>query len=399
MQPLWYPSPTGLCTLGSSAYLIGPDTKAQLDSSRDPESPAAGECVSIMSRSDLLIGPRICKNARVSLLIAFAFIAVVFLIVAGLVGLVIRLTGRRGRTRAVFKWCGLTYLVGAPAIVFIGFPILMANQLTSGIGTRGFDRALTETPESYGCSFEEVTFPSRDGLDLSGWWMAAREDRPVFVITHGLFRDRKEVSERGCRLNQEGFGTLVFDLRHHGRSGGEKTSLGYMERLDVLGAYDFVRADSSVGVIVMGVSMGATASILALPEVGPDLIGAVADSPFLSLKETIDRHAGLLLGIPAFPFSNFFRWELTRLNAFDGDKLDCRLVFESGSSVPILLVYGEADRRMPRETAEAIMEAIPHSHKELSFFPDASHGAAWRTDPDRYLELILRFVKTLTESR
>ena len=329
------------------------------------------------------------------LLIPFAFIAVVFLVVAGLVGLVIRLTGRRGRTRAVFKWCGLTYLVGAPALVFIGLPILMANQLT-GFGTRGFDLDLSETPESYGCAFEEVTFLSRDALDLSGWWMPGREDRPVFVITHGLFRDRKEVSERGCRLNQEGFGTLVFDLRHHGGSEGEKTSLGYMERLDVLGAYDFVRADSSVGVIVMGVSMGATASILALPEVGPDLIGAVADSPFLSLKETVDRHVGML-GVPAFPFSNFFRWELTRLNGFDGDKLDCRLVFESGSPVPILLVYGEADQRMPRETAEAIMEAIPHSNKELSFFPEATHGAAWRTDPDRYLELVLQFVKTLTE--
>ncbi len=332
------------------------------------------------------------------LLVAFTVIAVVFLIVAGLIGLVIRLTGRRGRTKKVFKWCALTYVLVAPTIIFFGFPILMANQVT-GFGTRGFDLELTDTPESYGCAFEDVSFFSRDGLHLSGWWMPGREDRPIFVITHGLFRDRKEVSERGCRLNQEGFGTLVFDLRQHGRSEGNKTSLGYMERMDVLGAYDFIRADSSVGVILMGVSMGATACILALPEAGPDLIGAVADSPFLSLKETVDQHARLLLGIPAFPFSNFFRWELTRLNGYDGDQLDCRLGFESAAAVPILLVYGEADQRMPRATAEAVLEAIPHSNKEISFFPEARHGAAWRTDPDRYLELILEFVKNRTEGR
>ena len=172
-----------------------------------------------------------------------------------------------------------------------------------------------------------------------------------------------------------------------------------MERLDVLGAYDFVRADSSAGVILMGVSMGATACILALPEAGPDVLGTVADSPFLSLKETVDQHARLLLGIPAFPFSNFFRWELTRLNGYDGDKLDCRLSFESETPVPILLIHGEADQRMPRETAEAVLEAISHADKEISFFPEASHGAAWRTDPDRYLELVLQFVKNRTEGR
>ena len=83
------------------------------------------------------------------LLIAFTFIAVLFLIVAGLVGLVIRLAGRRGRTKTVFKWCALTYLVGAPTLVFVGFPIRMALVHESELARNEPDSQVHHLPRAY----------------------------------------------------------------------------------------------------------------------------------------------------------------------------------------------------------------------------------------------------------
>ncbi|MDH4137348.1 MAG: hypothetical protein OEW09_11640, partial [Anaerolineae bacterium] len=40
-------------------------------------------------------------------------------------------------------------------------------------------------PAQYGLAYEEVTFPSRDGLTLRGWFIPAPEARGTVVFCHG----------------------------------------------------------------------------------------------------------------------------------------------------------------------------------------------------------------------
>ncbi len=318
-------------------------------------------------------------------------LAVLFLVIGFLcwLGLWIFRVRRVGRT--VFKWTAVAFLIAAPTVLFVGLPLL-ASSLIANSGTRPMDLRLDLDPATFGCSFEEVTFPSRDGVSLSGWWMEGEPGLPAFALTHGLFRDRKEVVERACRLNQLGFGALALDLRRHGKSGGKSVSMGYLERLDVLGASDWLKGKSGTGIVPLGVSMGASATLEAGPEFGPEVVAIVADSPFLSLRETVDRHVGLFVGLPAFPFANVFIWNLTRINGFQADQLNAAEAVARMRPIPTLLIYGADDNRMPAATAEAVFQAIPHAKKELVFFEGAGHGAAWRSDPDRYLRVIVDFL-------
>lgn len=324
-------------------------------------------------------------------LVFSGLLAALFLILGLLVWGVSRIFTRRLRLLRTLKWVLVSYLVFLPLSVFVGFPLLAA-YLIAFSGTRPMDRELAIDPSSFGCSFEPVTFPSRDGLDLQGWWMPGQADQPLFVLGHGLFRDRKEVVERACRLNQLGYGTLVYDSRRHGASPGPAVSLGYLERLDVLGAYDFASRHESAGVVILGVSMSATASLLALPELREGVVAVIADSPFASLEETVERHVWLFLGLPSFPFVPVFDWYLGHLAGFAPGRLDTREAVRHDHGVPILLIYGGDDQRMPAETARAIFEAIPIPRKDLVFFPGAGHARAWNTDPQRYLQVIREFI-------
>ncbi len=307
-----------------------------------------------------------------------------------LVWVVLRLF-RIKKGRKTVKVALVAYLVAAPVAVFLGLP-LFASSMIAQAGTRPMDLRLDVNPATFGRQFEEVEFPSRDEVRLAGWWMPGQTGAPAFILCHGLFRDRKEVVERACRLNELGFAALAFDLRRHGSSEGPAVTMGYMERLDVLGAEDFARAHGATQIIALGVSMGASATIEAGPDFGEDVRAIVADSPFLSLRETVNRHVGLFLGLPAFPFANVFNWNLARIGHFQASQLDAAVALGRMRKIPMLLIYGKDDNRMPAATAEAVFAAIPHSMKEIVFFEGATHGAAFRSDPEKYIQTVVSFL-------
>ena len=326
-----------------------------------------------------------------------ALVGALIVIPAGLTWLISRLVGRRWG-RPIVRFSLYSFLVAYPAVTFLLIPFLFA-QLISGAGTRPQDVRLKLDPGEFGCRFEEEVFSSRDGIDLAAWWMEGDPQKTAFVIAHGLFRDRKEVTERGCQLHQLGHSVLVYDLRRHGKSGRAPITMGYQERFDVLGAVEFVRRRQSSPLALMGVSMGAAASLMAVPEMSDAPRAIIADSSFTSLRDTVREHTRLFVGVPGFPFADIFVWNLTRVGGFSADAFDLPSVFtESGNWPPTLLIYGSEDERMPAETARSLFEALPTPRKKLVFFAKAHHGDAWEADPDRYLSTITSFLQELGET-
>ena len=292
----------------------------------------------------------------------------------------------------IFKGGLLFVVVGVPIFIFLVSPLLISFLLTRA-GTRPSDEVLIDTPASYGVDYRDVEFPSRDGLALRGWLTEGAPDKPTIIACHGLFRSRQELLERSCRLSQEGFPVLLFDFRGHGKSDEGSISLGLLESLDVLGAYDFLnQTQEGQQVVLMGVSMGAVAALHAAGDLQPDLRAVIADSPFLSLRDTMTHHTKLFFGLPSFPFTDLFVWNLARINGYQAEDLDTLEAVKGLGNVPILMLHGRDDRRIPLSTAQTIFQTIPSEQKKMVDFPGARHGAAYRTDPEGYLTEVVEFL-------
>ncbi len=163
------------------------------------------------------------------------------------------------------------------------------------------DLDLTSSPADYGLAFEEVRFSATDGVPISGWLLSGGTRQAVVACGHGLFRSRREVLDRAAFFRHQGYDTLVFDFRRHGKSGGERVTLGYEERRDFEGAVEFLRSTHpEAPVVLYGVSMGAGAAVLAARET-PAVAAVVADSPFLNIEHTVVHHVKLYFGLPRFP--------------------------------------------------------------------------------------------------
>jgi pimeloyl-ACP methyl ester carboxylesterase len=117
--------------------------------------------------------------------------------------------------------------------------------------------------------FESVEFDSPDGVILRGWLLRGLPEQPSVVLCHDQGEDRTSLVTTAVALRQSGFSVLMFDFRGHGESGGSSTTLGLLEKRDVLGAVEFLNRAGDVDtsrVGVYGVGMGAHAAVLASAE-------------------------------------------------------------------------------------------------------------------------------------
>jgi pimeloyl-ACP methyl ester carboxylesterase len=285
---------------------------------------------------------------------------------------------------------GLALLVGLFAVLAFGvLPYWLAGRLVAGSYHYNDKENAGLTPGSFHLPFQDVSFKAGDGVNLRGWWVPAAQDRGSVVLVHGFNRSRIEMVKKTPFLNGLGWNALLFDLRHHGDSGGQISSLGFFEKEDVKAAIAEARARSRGPVIVWGVSLGAASAVLAAAE-DPAVVGVVADSSFRSLRDTVVHHAGLFRTfrwwtrlVPVWPTASEIVFWIGRRGGFDPDAVDVKSAAARLAGRPVLFVCNSGDRRMPQDVAFDLKDAVGPTASVL-VVPGTTHGGAWREGTAAY---------------
>jgi pimeloyl-ACP methyl ester carboxylesterase len=290
------------------------------------------------------------------------------------------------------SWLKKTGMVLAAALVLFLFgwvPYFLGGIATTRRFTYNDKENAGLTPASFKLPFEEVSFRAADGVPLSGWWVPAHEAKGTVVLVHGLNRSRIEMVKKAPFLNQRGWNALLFDLRHHGKSGGEVSSFGRFEKEDVHAAVEWARARSTGPVVLWGVSLGAASATLAAAD-DPKIAALVCDSSYRSLRDTVDHHMGLARSwrwwmriVPTWPVENEVLFWIGRQGGFDVDTVDIRAAAARMADRPTLFVCNSGDRRMPPEIAFDL-KAAAGEHARVLVVPGNSHGGAWRDGTAAY---------------
>lgn len=112
----------------------------------------------------------------------------------------------------------------------------------------------------------DISFYNLRGNRISGWLAVRASQAPVIILAHGTPGNRVDMLQRAAFLFQHGYNVLLFDFQSYGHSQGIMSTLGMVEFEDILAAISFLRVHrgtvgSQIG--VLGLSMGATAAVLA----------------------------------------------------------------------------------------------------------------------------------------
>lgn len=151
---------------------------------------------------------------------------------------------------------------------------------------KSYRTPILRRPDEYGMAYEDVFFPSMDGVALEGWFIPAKSDK-LIICNHFMPGNRYgypghldpwknfggfEVNflPQYKALHDAGYNVLAYDLRNHGRSGtgnGGLVGIGLLEYRDVIGSLRYAKARPDTAAMTTGlfsVCLGCNSTIVAM---------------------------------------------------------------------------------------------------------------------------------------
>jgi fermentation-respiration switch protein FrsA (DUF1100 family) len=276
-----------------------------------------------------------------------------------------------------------------PVLVIAALLIVSALVMSLFL-TRRYYLAETHSPAEVGLVFENATFQASDGLVLRGWWIPAAGSDRVLIQLHGHSGSMDPDIQYLPAWHAAGFNVLTFDFRAHGRSEGQISTFGYLERFDVQGAIRFVQQERGVRrIALVGFSLGAMVAILSAP-ICPEVSVVVADGAPARLRSAL-RIWGIEHRLPAW-FAPFPAWMAVvgasiRLgtNLFDYEPV--RWVGKIPPR-PLMIIHGDLDQYCP-DFEDLLAAAHP---AEVWRLPEVGHVQASQVYPEEYRSRVVDFL-------
>lgn len=289
---------------------------------------------------------------------------------------------------------------------FIVIVMLILVGISTYVGwrlTHPKRKEVDESPENYGLHGQDVSFTSQSkDVLLDGWFFRspnapAGDKATTVIMAHGYAGTRLEKGLPALALakaiNDEGYNVLMFDFRNSGNSEGRLTTVGYLEKQDVLGAIKWVQTHVPSKICLLGFSMGGSTSLLAAAEESA-VGGVITDSAFSQLSPYLKDNLPVWSKLPRFPFTPLILNILPRLIGVNPRHVDALAAVDHIYPRPILFIHSEDDEAIPWSNSEGMWRRHPDTF-ELWLTKKAGHVGSYHLQPDAYKKRVLAFLSKL----
>lgn len=240
---------------------------------------------------------------------------------------------------------------------------------------------------------KEVSITSFDGINLYGTVFEQPEKSYGWMIlVHGYMANQKAMYAFAREFHEYGFNILTIDCRGSGKSEGDYTTMGWLDRLDVKQwCEEVVKWEPKSEIVLYGISMGGATVMMASGEELPKNVKCIVeDCGYTSVHDILAVHLKQIFHAPKFPLMNAadtmarIRGGYSIQDASAKDQL-------KKNTRPMLFIHGTEDRFVPYEMLEEVYNATD-APKEIFEVEGAAHGMAYETDPEAYVERVMRFI-------
>ena len=242
-------------------------------------------------------------------------------------------------------------------------------------------------PNEFDLEYEDVFFPSMDGVSLEGWFIPAKGSNKLIICNHFMPGNRYgypghlegwqnfggfEVNfiPQYKALHDAGYNILAYDLRNHGNSNvgnGGKVGIGLFEYRDVIGSlrYAKTRPDTKgMETSLLSICLGCNSTMVAMnkhPEEFSHIKSMIALQP-VSARPFIEK-ACESANIDPQQGTEYFDLCSQRRTGFHIDELS-PIEHAKAVQVPTLVVQVHQDILTKPSDVETIYANIP-AEKEL----------------------------------
>jgi len=239
--------------------------------------------------------------------------------------------------------------------------------------------------------YEVVQLKTKKNNELQAWYIPVDSSKGTVILFHGLGSNKTSMLDEAYEFRHLGYNAMLVDLRAHGNSSGNTTTIGVRESEEVKLAYDHVLRKGEKNIILYGLSLGAVVIAKSIYDYGITPSKIILDAPFASLRDHL-RARARVLGFPSEPFATIVTFWAGAEHGFNGFRhTTCR--YAEKITCPVLLQYGVLDKLvLPTET-NSIFEHIASPDKKLVIYEMAGHQSFLRNDPLQWRKEIEEFLR------
>ncbi|HMM06656.1 MAG TPA: alpha/beta hydrolase [Clostridiales bacterium] len=249
------------------------------------------------------------------------------------------------------------------AIPFLVMPMFLGQRLeqTQYIST------------DYGIDSKRITLKTDDSLSIAAWRTRADHSKGTIILLSGI--DNPSVTAffgYAKMLADNGWDSLLIEMRARSESEGEEIGLGMTEWLDVKAGVDYLIGDAEsrdLPIVAMGTSMGAGTVIIAAGELS-EIDAVISISAFSSWSDMFVEYMSMsdvpkVIAVLDKPFVNMylgfhFGFDALKYSPFNGiSKLGER---------PILMMHSTEDSQVPYSEFEKLFDEANKNQIDVTTF-------------------------------
>jgi alpha-beta hydrolase superfamily lysophospholipase len=316
---------------------------------------------------------------------------------------------KRGKIRSVLKWILWVLLVQfllinisgslyAYKLTYFYEPSDQAQTATSKniflktwelfTGPNFHKSVIEEVPHF---SYETAHLTTSNHLTLEGWYIPVDSSKGTVVLVHGMSQNKSMLLSEAYEFMYLGFNVMLIDLRAHGNSNGNVSTIGFLESEDVKLAYDYVGKKGERNIILYGVSLGATVITKAIYDYDLSPSRIILEMPFEKLERLFGKR-GTMLGFSQEPFGALVTFWASVERGFNAFKVNTSKYAEK-VKCPVLLQYGALDKIISAKETNSIFEHIASNNKKLVGYENADHEFFLNKDPLKWRKEIKDFLQ------
>lgn len=217
--------------------------------------------------------------------------------------------------------------------------------------------------DMFGVESSKIELKTEDNLKLAAWQVEANNPKGTIIFISGIHNPSVTYFFPHAQMMQDnGYSSLLIELRAHGDSEGNKIGLGMYEYLDVKAGVEYLKTIDKykdLPIIVFGVSMGGSTVINSIGEID-DIDGVISLSAYSNWADVFCDNM-IQLGVPKFianiekPFVWFY---LGFDYGFDKIGINPLNEIKKLNGRPALLMHSKDDSQVPYESYKRLIASV-----------------------------------------
>lgn len=266
---------------------------------------------------------------------------------------------KRRKRRKILKIALLSFIMINILVFSIIPPYIMNDMINMHVEFRKYYQA-----EDFGITSEQLTLTTSDGLKIRAYEVFQEQPKAVVIFISGIHNPSVTAFYDHARLLKEnGYASILYEMRAHAQSEGDVISLGFKEPLDTKAVVDYISAESKydgVPIVVYGLSMGAAVAINSIGEI-EEIDGLISVSAYSAWEDVFADNMELM-GMPKVICTiekPFVKGYTTLKYGFDTYNISPKQEIKKLGKRPALILHTKGDDEVPFDSFLRIMKNAP----------------------------------------